>query len=79
MGKDKDNAGKMSGCLAGVRKRTGAGGWLGSFLISAMVACVLRAWGLVSVSVRSLTAHIAHTERVESTGHECEVMRGDAR
>jgi hypothetical protein len=28
-------------------------------------------WCLVSVRVRSMTAHKASTERVDSTGHEC--------
>ena len=73
MGKGKDDAGKRSGCLAGGRKQGKAGGPGES--VPLMVIGVLGRWlwGLVSVSVRSMTAHMAHTGHEQGTGHECGV------
>jgi hypothetical protein len=51
----------------------------GSFLLKGKWACVLRAWRLVSVSVRSMTAHMAHTRAQHGTGHECGVCELVAR
>jgi len=70
MRKNKDNKDKGGGCLAGVRKQGKAGWVLRRFFIMGQWACVLRAWRLVSVSVRSLTAHMAHTELEQGVGHE---------
>ena len=70
IGKNRDNKEKGDGCLAGVRKQGKAGWVLRRFFIMGQWACVLRAWCLVSVSVRSMTPHIAHTQRVQGIGHE---------
>ncbi len=70
MGKDKGIKEKVDGCLAGVREQPKPGGLAGSVLLMGWWVCVLPSWGLVSVSVRSMTAHIAHTGHEQSTGHE---------
>jgi len=77
MGKNKESKGMGDGRLAGGRQQSKAGGLLGSFLYMGLVAVSLLPAGLVSVSVRSLTAHTAHTGREQCVGLECGDGGGD--
>ena len=72
--KNRDNKEKGDGRLAGVGEQGRAGGLLVRFYNGRQrgPACQPGQWTrLVSVSVRSMTAWIAHTQRVDSTEHEC--------
>lgn len=70
MGKDRMKGEKRTGVSqAGVNRPELVGCWFVLFNSVVAVACC---WpSVVSVSVRSMTACIAHTQRVDSTEHEC--------
>jgi len=77
MGKNKANRGTRDGRLAGGRKRSNRRGVAVVVHYVGLVAASLLPAGLVSVSVRSLTAHTAQTGREQCVGLECGDGGGD--
>ncbi len=66
MGKHEHSGDRGHGCLAVGSEQGMAGEWAGMVLYKSVVAEACWWPSVVSVSVRSMTPHTAHTQRVDS-------------
>ena len=70
MGKHGHSGDKGHGWLVVVSEQGRAGWWAVAVLLVLWWAWRAAWWCVMSASVRSMTAHIAHTQRVHGIGHE---------